>query len=130
MCAFKVAASLPAHTLLRMEILLFPAVLLLFLSDPQLIRCVSVSEKHFVWPTGSDWLVERTLVFVLLPWALLPESKVSVCVCVFASAICFHTGVCVCVFAMLEISKQAAFILHLPTHFTPFKSFKGKLSRH
>lgn len=77
-----------------MEILLFPAVLLLFLSDPQLIRCVSVSEKHFVWPTGSDWLVERTLVFVLLPWALLPESKVSVCVCV-------------CVFASLTVDSEA-----------------------
>lgn len=70
-----------------MEILLFPAVLLLFLSDSQLIRYVSVSEKwgekYFSWPSGSDWLAGMTLVCVLLLWALLPECVCArFCVCV------------------------------------------------
>ena len=78
MGVFKVVASLPVFTSLTMEILFLPAVLLLFLSDSQLIRYVSVSEKrgekHFSWPSGRDWLAGMTLVCILLLWALLPEN--------------------------------------------------------
>lgn len=104
-----------------MEILSFPAVLLLFLSDSQLIRYVSVSEKrgekHFSWQSGSDWLAGTTRVCVLLVWALLPEKCVRACVHARACVLCmcFYTGVCVCHAGDI---KASGLVLDLPAHFT------------
>lgn len=135
-CFFTLVASLPIYTSLTMEILLFPAVLLLCLSDSQLITyfhvCVWVRNKERNISVGLQATIGllEWLWSVLLLWASLPENIVCVCACVHLSYVFLWRRVCVCVCHARDI-KASSLIQHLLACFTPLcsLSFKGKLSR-